>query len=252
MEQEFRTTFIPKKPVIESPVSSGVPVSRPVGIIFVLSLIILLITAVIGGGIYVYQKIEIERVAQLRTEVENIQKKLDVNAVKEFTLLDKRLKNADMLLGQHLVTYPLYEILESSTLPAVRYTKLDIAFNEAKDLVVNVSGESDGYRSIALQSQALAKNPNLKNIIFSNFVVTPRGQVSFDVAFSIAKGDITYERFVRAANAEQQTTSRQTAESAAAGIVTTETGAIAEEVPVAEEVLTEEIPVEESAIDGVN
>jgi hypothetical protein len=57
-----------------------------------------------------------------------------------------------------------------------------------------MSGESDGYRSIALQSQALSQNANLGDTIFSNFTVTPKGRVSFDVAFTIPKGDLSFAK----------------------------------------------------------
>jgi len=73
---------------------------------------------------------------------------------------------------------------------------LDISFNESRDIVATLSGESDGYRSIALQSQALAKNTSLKNIIFSNFVVNPRGRVSFNVSFIIPRSDILFTQYI--------------------------------------------------------
>ncbi len=71
---------------------------------------------------------------------------------------------------------------------------MDMSFNEAGDLAVTMSGESDGYRSIALQSQALAQNATLNDTIFSNFTVTPKGRVSFDVAFVIPKADLVFTK----------------------------------------------------------
>jgi hypothetical protein len=59
---------------------------------------------------------------------------------------------------------------------------------------VALSGESDGYRSIALQSQALAQNADLKDTIFSNFVVTPKGRVSFDLSFTVPKSDLAFNK----------------------------------------------------------
>ena len=194
METDFRTTFIPKKPMIPQSAPSQAPVSRPAGIVFVISVIIFVVSLIIAGSVYGYKSYLNKEVADLAIQLDRVQKTLDPNTIKEFTVMDKRLRNSETLLNQHYVMYPLFEVLRTTTLPAVRYTKLDLAYNETGDLVATLSGESDGYRSIALQSQALAQNADLKNTIFSNFVVTPKGRVSFDVSFSIPKGDLSFEK----------------------------------------------------------
>ncbi len=194
MEQEFRTTFIPKKPIAQQPVSTQVTYSKPVGIIFTVSLVILIISGALGGGVYLYKQYLQGQVTELASSLEALQRNIDPNVIREFTTVDKRLKNSEVLVNQHAVLSPLFTVLRTTTLPEVRYTKLDMLFNDTRDLQVTLSGESDGYRSIALQSQALAKNTNLKNTIFSNFVVTPKGRVSFDVSFLIPSTDLAFAK----------------------------------------------------------
>lgn len=194
MEQEFRTTFIPKKPIVPQPVSSAGTVSKPIGIIFTISLIIFIISLCIGGGVYLYKSYLEKQVAELASSLETLQRNIDPNVIKEFTVMDKRLKNSEVLINQHAVLSPLFTVLRTTTLPTVRYTKLDMSFSDNRDLQITMSGESDGYRSIALQSQALAKNANLKNTIFSNFVVTPKGRVAFDVSFMIPATDLAFAK----------------------------------------------------------
>lgn len=194
MDNEFRTTFIPKQPIVPQSTSSSGPVSKPVGILFVVAVIIFIVSIVIGGGMYAYKTYLTKDVADLAVSLDRVQKSLDPNAIKEFTVMDKRLRNAQTLLDQHNVTYPLFDVLRSTTLPAVRYTKMDLSFNDTGDLAVTLSGESDGYRSIALQSQALSQNADLQDTIFSNFVVTPKGRVAFDVSFTIPRADLAFSK----------------------------------------------------------
>ncbi len=195
MEQEFRTTFIPKKPIAApQSTSQKVTYSKPVGIVFTVSLIVLIISAALGGGVYFYKNYLIEQVSGLDSSLQKLQQNIDPKVIKEFTVVDKRLKNSETLVNQHTVLSPLFTVLRTATLPEIRYTKLDMSFNETHDLQVTLSGESDGYRSIALQSQALARTTNLKNTIFSNFVVTPKGRVSFDVTFTIPVSDLTFAK----------------------------------------------------------
>lgn len=194
METEFRTTFIPKKPIVPQSAQTQIPVSKPAGIFFVIAVIIFLVSLVIAGSAYGYKAYLQKEVADLSNQLNLVQKNLDPNTIKEFTVMDKRLRNSETLLNQHIVTSPLFSVLGATTLPTIRYTKMDMSFNEAGDLMVTMSGESDGYRSIALQSQALAQNATLNDTIFSNFTVTPKGRVSFDVAFTIPKSDLVFTK----------------------------------------------------------
>lgn len=194
METEFRTTFIPKKPIVPQSTQTQIPVSKPVGIFFVIAVIIFVMSLIIAGSAYGYKAYLQKDVADLSNQLIIVQRNLDPNTIKEFTVMDKRLRNSETLLNQHIVTSPLFSVLGATTLPTVRYTKMDMSFNEAGDLAVTMSGESDGYRSIALQSQALAQNATLNDTIFSNFTVTPKGRVSFDVAFVIPKADLVFTK----------------------------------------------------------
>ncbi len=194
MEQEFRTTFIPKKPIVPQSSQSSAPVSKPVGILFVISVIIFVVSLAIAGSVYGYKAYLQNQVSELAISLDKVQKTLDPNTIKEFTVMDKRLRNSETLLNQHVVISPLFKVLGTTTLPTIRYTKMDMSFGDTGNLLVSMSGESDGYRSIALQSQALAQNADLGDTIFSNFTVTPKGRVSFDVAFTIPKNDLVFSK----------------------------------------------------------
>lgn len=198
MEQEFRTTFIPKKPVTEAPVasSSRVSVGQPAGLLFTLSLLVLIISGVLGGGVFVYHKTAADKTKNLLAQIEVIKQRLETETLQTFAFLDKRIKNAETLVRQHTIMYPVYRAIEQTALPAVRYTKMDTTVNaETNTITVNVSGEADSYRSIALQSQSLGNDGKFKNILFSNFVVSPQGQVTFDVSFSVNKSDLLYPSY---------------------------------------------------------
>ena len=200
MEQEFRTTFIPKKPVTEAPVTSSarVPVGRPAGILSTLGVLIFIISGVLAGGVYIYHKTATDKTETLLAQIQVIEQRLESESIQTFALLDKRIKNAETLLRQHTIMYPIYRSIEETALPQVRYTKMDTSINSETGMItVNLSGEADSYRSIALQSQALGSGQLFKNILFSNFVVTPLGQVTFDTSFSVNRSDLLYPLYAR-------------------------------------------------------
>lgn len=194
MDNNFTTTFIPKKPMTETVDSGSRPVSRPAGILSSLSLVLFFITLLIAGGVYFWERAMIANVQTLADSVVKVEKTFEPELIVQLQSLDKQLKNGNALLKNHTVITPVFDLLESSTLKQIRFTKFDLTIDEAKGPLVKMSGESDGYRSIAQQSDLLGANAYLKDTIFSNFFLTQRGRVSFDLSFGVRPDFIDFEK----------------------------------------------------------
>lgn len=195
MENQFTTTFIPKKPIASATTDSNAPVSRPIGLLSTLSVILFFITIAIAGGVYFWEKLETEKVATLADSVSKIEKSFEPELITRLQSLDKQLKNADLILKKHQVITPLFDMLESSTLKQVRFSKIDVAFDDTTNVaLIKMSGEADGYRSIAQQSDVFGANQFLKDIIFSNFFLNQKGKVAFDLSFSVKPDFVDFEK----------------------------------------------------------
>jgi hypothetical protein len=60
-----------------------------------------------------------------------------------------------------------------------------------------LAGTAKTYAAIALQSDAFAKNTLIKNPVFSNLTVDDKtGLVGFKLVFTVAPGDLSYEKFI--------------------------------------------------------
>lgn len=193
MENQFTTTFIPKKPMVTETSSGSAPVSRPVGFLSSISLILFFITLATGGGIYLWEQYETKQVAVLAQSVQAAQKEFEPQLITKLQLLDKQLKNANTLIKNHTVTSPLFDLLESSTLRQVQFNKIDYTTDDTKGVTVKMSGVADGYQSIAQQADVLGASTYLKNVIFSNFFLTQQGKVSFDLTFGVSPQFLNYQ-----------------------------------------------------------
>lgn len=193
MENQFTTTFIPKKPMVTETSSGSAPVSRPVGFLSSISLILFFITLAVGGGVYLWEQYETKQVALLAQSVQAAQKEFEPQLITQLQLLDKQLKNANILIKNHTVTSPLFDLLESSTLRQVQFNKIDYTTDDAKGVTIKMSGVADGYQSIAQQADVLGASTYLKNVIFSNFFLTQQGKVSFDLTFGVAPQFLNYQ-----------------------------------------------------------
>jgi len=192
MENQFSTTFIPKKPMLPEATSSA-PVSRPVGFLSSISVVIFFVTLAIAGGVWFWERYETQKVAELANSVVKAQKRFEPSFITKLQILDKQLKNAQVLVKNHTVTSPIFDLLEASTIKPVQFSKFEVVNDEAKGVSVKMSGIADGYKSIAQQSDSLGSSSFLKNTIFSNFFLTPQGRVSFDLSFGVRPDFLNFQ-----------------------------------------------------------
>ncbi|MDQ5883577.1 MAG: hypothetical protein QG654_491, partial [Patescibacteria group bacterium] len=142
MDQEFQTSFIPKKTVIESPkrIKSGG------GVVNLIAFIVFLASLIAAGGAYFYRE-------SVKTDIEEFKRSLAVaknqfepSLITELQILDKRLNAATTILEKHIAVSPIFVLLEEVTLPTVRYSDFSYEVDTTTNLVnVTMKGEAKGY-----------------------------------------------------------------------------------------------------------
>ncbi len=194
MDSNFQTTFIPKKPINPEPVR----VSRPVGLLSVISFLILLITAGLGVGLFLYQQYLTDNTAELEASIARAEKSFEPNLIAELQMLDKRLTVSDALISKHTALSPFFALLEETTLRSVRFAKFDFLASEEGVPTIHMTGEADGYRAIAQQSDVFGEHVAVRDHIFSNFILTPKGKVSFDLLFHVSPDLLKFKQVAAA------------------------------------------------------
>lgn len=192
MDQSFQTSFIPKKPIVKE---RDTP-SRPLGILFIISLFILFAVLLATGGFYFYKGIIAKQIIQKQTDLNLAKNRFEPSKITELQILDKRLRASSEILSKHITITPIFSALESLTMKTVRYTKFSYNFVTDKNVMINIkmSGVAIGYRSVALQSDLFAKNRNLIDPIFSNLTLDNSGNVLFDLEFSVDPSFVNYKQ----------------------------------------------------------
>ena len=194
MDQNFQTSFIPKKPIVKERATS----SRPVSFFLMISLFILLLVLAATGGLYFYKGTLKKNISNLENTLNLAKNRFEESKITELEELDKRLRASTEILAKHTVITPVFEALEEITMKTVRFTKFNYALgsNSADPIVVSMSGQAIGYRSIALQSDLFAKNKNLIDPVFSNLTLDSSGNVLFDLKFSVDPTYLNYKQNV--------------------------------------------------------
>lgn len=194
MEQNFQTSFIPKKSIVKERAISA----PSVGIVSIISLFAFFAILVGTGALYFYKGVLEKNIVEMKSTLEKTQNRLEPATLAELSALDNRLIAATKILENHVAVTPIFEVLQSITMKTVRFTSFDYALpTESSPLVsVKLSGVAIGYRSVALQADLFAKNENFIDPIFSNLQLDDKGNVIFDLTFSVDSGFINYKQSV--------------------------------------------------------
>jgi len=192
MEQNFQTSFIPKKPIINERAVSA----RPVSIFLIGSIFILFVALLATGGLYFYKGIVTKNIADMENTLTLAENRFEPSKIAELQILDKRLRASSEILSKHIAITPVFNALEQLTMKSVRYTKFSYILGTDKNATVDIkmSGQAVGYRSVALQSDLLAGNKNLIDPVFSNLTLDNSGNVLFDLEFSVNPDFVNYKQ----------------------------------------------------------
>ena len=191
MDQNFQTSFIPQKPIVRE----RAPSARPVGFLLIISIVILFAILLATGGLYFYKGIIKGNITSMENNLNLAKNRFEPSKIAELQVLDKRLRASSEILSKHITVTPVFSALEQLTMKTVRYTKFNYDWGIEKNTInIKMSGQAIGYRSIALQSDLLAKNKNLIDPIFSNLTLDSSGNVLFDLDFSVDPNFVNYQQ----------------------------------------------------------
>jgi hypothetical protein len=192
MEQNFQTSFIPKKPMIEERAVAA----RPVSIFLVISIFILFTVLLASGGLYFYKLTLEKSIIKMENDLNLAQNRFEPSKIVQLQTLDRRLNASSEILAKHITISPIFKILQDLTMKSVRYTRFSYAWSEDKTtkVTINLSGQAVGYRSIALQSDLFAENKQLIDPVFSNLTLDNSGNVLFELEFTVDPALVDYKQ----------------------------------------------------------
>ena len=198
MEQNFQTSFIPKKPMIPKRVVA----SQPISLLTIISVFIFFTVIIASGALYFYDGILKKNITQMENDLNLAQKRFEPSKIVQLQVLDKRLIASNEILSNHVAISPIFNALQSITMKTISYTKFSYDFDGSKSskILVKMSGVAVGYMSIALQADLFSQNKYLIDPVFSNLLLDDKGNVTFDLDFSVDPDFINYKKVFNATN----------------------------------------------------
>lgn len=191
MDTTFQTSFIPKTPVTDK----IAPKKGGTSLFIFLATIIFFAALAAAIGVYFYKSILINEVASAQEQLARAEAAFEPTFISTIQDLDRRIESANVIIDNHITVSPIFDALQDLTLKSIRYTKFGYEFSTdgQSSVVIRISGESDSYQSIALQSDLYQENKNIQDPVFSNLSLDDAsGKINFDLAFTMDTSYLLY------------------------------------------------------------
>lgn len=195
MDQDFQTSFIPKKPTAAPSVASQeAPMRRKKGSgIFMLASIIIFIAAIVAaGGVYAYKSYLSSALEEMKIGLEREKGVFEPETIAAMEKFSKRIAAAEQVLSNHIVVSPIFKELSEITYPDIQYTSFTYSTDGLDGVFIEMKGRSSDFATVGLQSNKFSQNKHFKNPIFSNLVRDQVGRVTFDLTFAVDRAFATY------------------------------------------------------------
>jgi len=194
MDQNFQTSFIPKKPMIEQ----RAVVAQPVSFFLIIALFIFFAVVIGTGGLYFYNGILEKNIIKMENDLNLAKNRFEPSKIVQLQVLDKRLNASTEILSKHIAISPIFKALQDITMKTVSYTKFSYGLDDTKNakITIKMSGVAVGYKSVALQSDLFTKNKYFIDPVFSNLLLNDKGNVLFDLEFSVDPNFVDYKKML--------------------------------------------------------
>lgn len=205
MEQNFQTSFIPKKPIIEERSAS----SRPINFFTIISVFVFFTVLIATGALYFYNGILAKNITKMENDLNLAKNRFEPAKIVQLQVLNKRLIASNEILSKHIAISPIFKALQDITMKTIGFNKFSYSFDDSKNakIVIKMNGSAVGYRSVALQSDLFTKNKNFIDPVFSNLSLDDKGNVLFDLEFSVDPNFVDYKKMLKTAGDDQSTLS---------------------------------------------
>jgi hypothetical protein len=191
-----QTTFIPRKPVSDS------PQLRPQGgsMFLTFGILVLLVAVLISGGIFAYQQFYLQKnLVNEQTTLHADLQYFDPNLISQMSTLSNQLSGAEDVLDQHVALSILFNFLSSNTVASVRFVKFSYDTSDGTP-TVTMDGQAVSFAALDAEENQLSQPGSLiHGPQITNVAVTKNGNVTFTISGSISPDDISYKNEIDAA-----------------------------------------------------
>jgi len=190
MEERVKTSFIPKTSL--SVDRTPPPKGNPVALANVIAAIILILTILGAGGMFLFERFTVQNIESKRESLERSRGAFEPATIKELSRLDRRIETGKSLLERHISVSLFFDELERLTLSTVRFRTFSYDQKDDGRAIIVAQGDAASFNAVALQSGGFSRSAIISEPVFSNVNIGDVGSIQFDFTAIINTDRLSY------------------------------------------------------------
>ncbi len=201
MEVKMQTSFIPKRPIVESPTrGSGI------SLFLLLAIIVFIVSIAMAVGVWLWQQSLTQKIEKDITDLDAAKKSYVDGSIEDLIRFNDRIEVSKTLLTNHLAVSHVFTLLEKNILRNIRLKTLKLSTGNAstglagagtKEIKIDLSGTAVDYDALSKQSDVLGTG-EIRDFVLhpvvSDFNPTVEGGVAFNFSAAINPALLSYEK----------------------------------------------------------
>lgn len=185
-------------------VSDAIPFAfkhRGLGFFFKLSTALFVLSLLLLGGSFVYKRSVEKEISSLSSSLERAKNVFDLQFISQMENLGRQIPIVKDVIATHRFTSRIFKLIEEATLKELSYSNFSYSYQktsgqsspsfmkkgseEEKEVIVSLDGKAKNYTSLVQQAGIFQKNSKISSFSFSNFFLTPEGNVTFSLNLKV-------------------------------------------------------------------
>jgi hypothetical protein len=180
MEQNFDTSFIPKRPIFKE--EANIRRHAPISVVALVGFAVFFAALILTGLAFFVHKKESDIVQSLATQLASEKERFNPQAIEDLKATSVRLKHAKQIVDNHVAASPLLDLVQSFTNKSVYYENLNLAKEEKTGYTLRLKGKAPSYGLLYAQVGTFRAETKLRTVEILNTQLDERtGSVDFDV-----------------------------------------------------------------------
>ena len=170
-----RSSFIPKQ-VTQSATPKKVRHTRVFSIVGFVAGFLLILSLALSAGVFIYKGIVARELSAQQQALASERGKFNEADMAEVRSFNERILLARSLLDGHIAPSKVFAALENSTKQSVRYTDFSFTRRPSGDVSLELSGVTDAFAKVALQSLENSEDFILKDMAVAEVSIESQGE----------------------------------------------------------------------------
>jgi hypothetical protein len=180
-------SFIPKT-VMPKPAYQ----QRSFGFLVSISLVVLIVSAGVLAGAYLYSGLLNSDIVKLRADLDKIKNKneFEVASIRNFSEMAASIDLAKTVVNSHVAVSKVLKLVQDNVLPTTRFT--DFNYEGDKNDHLTMNGETASFTSLADQARVFGGNKYVRSLTISDISLRKSGNVGFSIMIVIDPALISF------------------------------------------------------------